>query len=61
MTEEPESLVPAPPEGERDEKDWEERRKVALQAWRMGQKLAAEQNRKPGRGRRIYRRRTAAR
>ncbi|HKB30804.1 MAG TPA: hypothetical protein VKD26_08205 [Streptosporangiaceae bacterium] len=60
MTEEPKSAVPAP-EGERDEKDWEERRKVALEAWRMGKKLAAEQNRKSGIGRRIYRRRTAAR
>ncbi len=60
MTEEPESPVPAP-EGERDERDWEERRRVALEAWKLGQKLAAAQNRKSGIGRRIYRRRTAAR
>lgn len=44
MTGEPGSPVP-PPEGERDEKDWEERRRVALEAWKMGQKLAESQER----------------
>jgi hypothetical protein len=38
MTEEPESPVPVP-EGGREERDWEERRRVALEAWKMGQKM----------------------
>jgi hypothetical protein len=44
IPEEPESPVPVP-EGDREERDWEERRKVALEAWKMGQKLAEAQSR----------------
>lgn len=64
---EPVSPVPAP-EGERDERDWEERRRVALEAWKMGQKLAEAKNREiAARSRkaaatpRAFRRRTSAR
>lgn len=62
MTETPESPVPTPVTEDRDERDWEERRRVALEAWRLGQKLAGEQRQgKVAIGRRAYRpRRTAA-
>jgi len=76
MTEDPVSPVPEQepvnpiptPDGDRDERDWEERRKVALKAWKMGQKLAETQSRETvARSRkaatipRTFRRRTAAR
>lgn len=61
MTGKRKSALPPPPPGEGDERDWEDRRRVALEAWRMGQKLAKGQHRRAGVGRRIYRRRTAGR
>jgi hypothetical protein len=76
MTEEPISPVPEQeqaspiptPEGDRDERDWEERRRVAVEAWKLGQKLAetrsretAARSRKTATIPRTFRRRTSAR
>jgi hypothetical protein len=61
MTEQRESPVPPPITENRDDRDWEERRRVALEAWSLGRKLAAERNREPTLSRRAYRRRAAAR
>lgn len=44
MTARLESALPPPP-GEAGERDWEQRRRVALEAWKLGQKLASTQNR----------------
>lgn len=41
--EQPASPVPIP-SGERDERDWEERRRVAVEAWKLGQRLAASRS-----------------
>ena len=67
---EPASPVPAPERDrdERDERDWEDRRRVALEAWKMGQKLAEARSRETAaRSRKVvatprtFRRRTSAR
>lgn len=65
--EQPASPVPVP-SGERDERDWEERRRVAVEAWKLGQRLAASRSsqtaaasRKAVTTRQSRRRRTAAR
>jgi hypothetical protein len=55
MTDETENPVPTPVTADRDERDWEERRRVALEAWSLGKKLAAQRNREPVLSRRTYR------